>query len=173
MNEPIDPEDALFGRVLDREDDAAVWRELDQRASADPMLWQRLAQQLRDEAWLRSTLAPELARAEQVELPQAPRRAPASWFAWGGWFAAAIFATFALTAGGDPPVSPALAGAQLDPIVLEARPASTGEGYEVLLLRRAVERTHVDDVYRLAWDELGQPRPVPVTLAPPPIRADF
>lgn len=171
----LEPEDKLITRVVDREDDPAVWGELDSLAAGDPALWNRLTSSLREDAWLRSTVLPALDVAERVGLPVPVRRGGLAWFTWCGWLAAAVFAVFALTSGRvDSTVAePRLAGTELDSIVLEAQPAASGEGYDVLLLRRAIQRTHVQDLYRLAWDEHGRPNPVPATLPQPTIRGDF
>lgn len=179
----LEREETLITRVIDREDDLTVWRELEHLAATDPGLWCRLAGGLRDDAWLRTRVAPAFAIAERVGLPPRSRAGSGPlWFTWTGWLAAAVFAGFALTSarpnGVTTPRVPAgelrLAGTEIDSIVLDARPAASGEGYDVVLLRRAVERTHVEDLYRLAWDEQGVPRAVPAELpAPPPIREDF
>ncbi|MFG0315930.1 MAG: hypothetical protein ACF8XB_01555 [Planctomycetota bacterium JB042] len=56
--------------------------------------------------------------------------------------------------------------------MLDSRPAASGDGYDVLVLRRTVERRHVETLYRLAEDEHGRPVPVPEPFSPagPPER---
>jgi len=51
-------------------------------------------------------------------------------------------------------------------VLLESRPADSGNGYEVVYLRQIIERAVVDELYRFGQDELG--RPVPLRESPRP-----
>jgi len=51
--------------------------------------------------------------------------------------------------------------------VLETRPAADGKGYEVLYVRQVLERTRVDDMYKVGADETGRPVLVPCSPALP------
>jgi hypothetical protein len=67
---------------------------------------------------------------------------------------------------GDGPGSASLASDQvvgeLPMQVVETRPAADGQGYEVLYVKRLLQRTRVGSVYSLGLDEQGQPAPVAV-----------
>jgi len=45
-------------------------------------------------------------------------------------------------------------------VVLESRPAETGEGYDVVFLRQVIERKRVDSLYEIGRDDAGNPFPV-------------
>lgn len=200
-NEPGDEDAAdrealLIHRAIERlatEDD---WRELDVAAAADPDLWRRLGEQLRDECLLASEGRASVAVADRVELPVArttpirPLRALRS--AFTGWLVAA--AALALwigtrverdtTAPVRPVVLPAavpLAGfAAGDPSLLRVssdgntsasemprvlvNATRSGDGYELLYLRRSFERVRVPMLYDTAHDENGNAAAVPVSL---------
>jgi hypothetical protein len=49
--------------------------------------------------------------------------------------------------------------------VVETRPAEDGSGYDVLYVRRLLQRARVGSVYSLGLDEQGQPAPVAVDPA--------
>jgi hypothetical protein len=52
-------------------------------------------------------------------------------------------------------------------VVLETRPCADGKGYEVLYIRQFIERTVVDDLYKLGVDDAGRPAMVPASLEKP------
>ncbi len=54
---------------------------------------------------------------------------------------------------------------ELPSMMLETRPAADGRGYEVIRLRRTLERLHVDQIFRVAEDEHGNA--VPAQWTPP------
>ncbi|MBI4880231.1 MAG: hypothetical protein HY812_11325 [Planctomycetes bacterium] len=56
---------------------------------------------------------------------------------------------------------------ELPSTMLETRPSADGQGYEVIRLRRTLERLHVDRIFRLAEDEHGNAVPVPAQWTPP------
>lgn len=47
-------------------------------------------------------------------------------------------------------------------VVLESRPAATGDGVEIVYLRQLIERRTVESVYRFDQDEFGNPTPTRV-----------
>ncbi len=173
-------EDRLLTRIVDRAATPREWDALEELAGREPAAWQRLHAALRDDLVLKSTCAPLLAAADRVDLPAGlpvPRPARGGWFTTLGWAAALFFAALWL---GDPP-APALtppprgidataAGYgrgeivdELPPDVVEMRAVDNGQ-IEVVLIRRTLERTRVDSVFELAEDEMGQPRPQPISL---------
>lgn len=53
----------------------------------------------------------------------------------------------------------------LPDIVLDAQPASSGTGYDLVVVRRAIERVQVPDLYGVGADEYGDPVATRVTPA--------
>lgn len=49
-------------------------------------------------------------------------------------------------------------------VMIETRPASTGQGYEVIYLRQIMERRVVPGLYKIITDESGKPRAVPAEV---------
>ncbi|MDQ7013853.1 MAG: hypothetical protein Q9O74_08165 [Planctomycetota bacterium] len=49
-----------------------------------------------------------------------------------------------------------------DRVMLSSTPAADGNGYTVVYLRQIVERHHVDSLFQLGEDEIGQPVVVPM-----------
>ena len=49
-----------------------------------------------------------------------------------------------------------------DRVMLSSAPAADGNGYTVVYLRQIVERHHVDSLYQLGENEIGQPVVVPM-----------
>ncbi len=49
-----------------------------------------------------------------------------------------------------------------DRVLLSSAPAADGNGYTVVFLRQIVERHHVDSLYQLGENEIGQPVAVPM-----------
>jgi len=56
---------------------------------------------------------------------------------------------------------------ELLPVVVDARPAADGDGYEVTYLRRIVERETVPALYELGFDEHARPAPRPLEPSGP------
>ena len=179
-------EEILIGRALDRTADAADWVALRDLASRDADVWGRLAADLEAEGRVVDELRGALDRAAEVELPAAaPGRGTQTWTRWLGWAAAAAMllgwlgdrtpsppperpATPGETVVAAPPAAPAGdVVTELPSRMLDTRPAPDGVGFEVLVLRRTVERRHVDALYRLAEDEHGASAPVPVRWTSP------
>lgn len=86
-------EDILIGRVIDGESSASDWSQLEAMASADPGVWQRLAEAQRAHAQLSKAIEDRLAVVELVGIPD-PEPVPLPWVAvfqrWGGWALAAM-----------------------------------------------------------------------------------
>ena len=185
--------DRLISRVVDRQESAADWERLAELESGDGEVWLELAQALRCEAELRGALSSELERAETVEVAPA-RRAPISLAAWSGWLTAAacllgwIFAArqdvapsptrvedAQLVSIQEPEASPAEPEVvsessadvitELPVLIVDTQPAESGDGYEVVYLRRVLETRRVDEVLELRPDDTGQMLPVPVDEA--------
>ncbi|TAH37359.1 MAG: hypothetical protein EYC70_10335 [Planctomycetota bacterium] len=55
---------------------------------------------------------------------------------------------------------------ELPAVMVDARPASDGNGQEVYYIRRLLERARVDQMYQVNRNELGQPVAVPVSTGP-------
>jgi hypothetical protein len=171
----VTEEELLLARVVDRDDAPRDWDELERTAAGDPWLWQRLARALREQCELRSAVEPALAVADRVALPLLPHaRRPAlrNWLGWSGWLAATFvgcaFLAFATRPPAATPAAPTafeLPGRALPPLVVEAKPARAGEGFEVLLMHRALEQRVVPALYELGEDDRGAPIPVPVPRA--------
>ncbi len=101
-----DRNDTLFSRVIDGDATPAEWSEISASARLDPVLWQRLAETIRDGAGFARALRAAVAVADEIDVPAGPGNAPAvfperiprraSWtlraVAWCGWAAAAAIA---------------------------------------------------------------------------------
>ncbi len=178
-------EDELFDRALSEGATPDEWGELEALAGRDPALWQRLARSLRDNRALTTAAEEAGALAAAVELPAGSARRPAPrpvWLERMGWMAALIAVAIgaALWSGDAPAIEPQ------EPLVAEAPPAGTepdtrlamvvdelpkvvvgsralarGGPYEVLYMRRVLERAVVDRLYERGVDEYGRPAAVP------------
>ncbi len=51
-------------------------------------------------------------------------------------------------------------------VMLDARPAPDGQGFEVIYLRQIMERTMVNDLYGLGVDDAGRPGPFRIRIVP-------
>ncbi len=139
---------------------------------------------------LARALKREVAVADRVELPvrSTPRLVPL--LQWSGWLAAGLLATVMWTdraksgeASSTPPASvasegdartpdtelvstgaPSFAVGELPAMMIESRPAPGG-GYDVLLMRRTLERAHVSELVQLAEDEHGNATDLPIPAA--------
>lgn len=73
-------------------------------------------------------------------------------------------------AAGDPAIARAANErrrvGELPSLMLESSPAADGDGYEVLYVRRTLERIRVDEFHRLAENEYGESMPVPTRWTP-------
>jgi len=90
----IEQRDLLISRVVDRCESAADWDALSELEREHREVWRELAQALRCDAELRSVMASEIARADQVEiLPEISTPELATpvhrLAAWSGWITAA------------------------------------------------------------------------------------
>jgi len=110
--------------------------------------------------------------------PERPTVAVRPWRigTYTGWAAAIAIAAIA-TLAARPPLAPRADGnpdtlltrylaegaaqgrvvGELPQVTLKVSPADGGQGYDVLFVRRLLERTTVEDVYRLGLDEHGHP----------------
>lgn len=181
------PEDILIGRVVDRCERPEDWQELERRFAADPELRLQLCSTLRQDATVRQAVAPMLQRADQIELP--PLRSPSRLPALAGWLAAATFALLWLTSPGaslqrgrTQPMSAGgadLAAAvgselgELPPLLVRSHPTDDGKALRVVTMRRILEESVVQQVYRVGEDEFGSPQQVPVALANCTTPSDF
>lgn len=178
-----DHEDLLVTRIVDRTATHEDWVAFEDVARVDPTAWDRMHAALQDDVLLRKVLGPAFEIADAIELPRIPAPPPLGRFlAPAGWLAALVLALLWIgTSGvGSRPKLPGDSGPQvvegvrnanftqkdprdvleeLPPDVLEWQPREDGS-VEMVWLRRTVERTVVDTVYRMAEDELGNPRPM-------------
>jgi len=179
----MDTDEILISRIVDRDDRPEDWVELDRIAARDPGAWDRLVTGLRHAAALRAAGAELLDGLERIEAPVRPRpRRIGRVLRWSAVAASLIVAVwFGLTGSGSdgtagrtsdpdarrPAVAPDRPAAapppegrlvrELTPVMLRSRPASDGEGVEVLYLRRLIERHVVPSLYGIGRDEYGRP----------------
>lgn len=114
------------------------------------------------------------------------------WRAWSGWAAAAAIALVWVTTQGMLPASNTTgqtAGidlsawtpdeafdhyltrgkregrvlSELPSVMVQSQPTPDGQRFEIIILRRVMERTIVDHLYSIGQDDAGQPRIVPDT----------
>ena len=178
-------EDVLFDRALSEGATPDEWGELEALAGRDPALWQRLARSLRNTRALTTAAEEAGALAAAVELPSARARRPAprpAWLERMAWMAALIAVAIgsALWKGQAPAIEPreplvaeappadpqpdtreALVVDELPKVVVGSRPLASGGPYEVLYMRRVLERAVVDRLYERGVDEHGRPAAVP------------
>jgi hypothetical protein len=197
MNDSHASEVAL-SRVVDRTDRPDDWRSLRQAAVVDGDLWRDLAELLELDCELRASAPAMLAPADRVALPVTgstfarlrhaflPERR--DWFGIAGWLAAVCVLVLWLGDRQPSLVTPAPNDAhegapvaaehatwqvgELPPLLVEAEPRANG-GYDVLWVRRTLEQAQVDALYGLAFDEGGQPTPVPMTPSRPRPTREF
>ncbi len=189
-------EELLTHRAVSMTAAPAEWDALREIGTDDPDVWRRVVRALEDECRLRHGVRASVESADAVELPdldvtparRTPRR-PSS-----GWLAAAVIAIAWLVhdraevavrsslATGDvavhPTIDPTETAApdaelargevigELPTMLLATRPSATGEGVDVICLRRTLERVEVDQLFRLATDEHGAPTPSPIAWTP-------
>ena len=134
-------EDVLFSRVLDGEACPEDWDELEGRATRDPLLWQRLARDLRLHGALRRGLEDVLESDERAdELPlerlaprgdvrEGPWRATAA----AGWLAAAATLLLWLGATGS-------ANARIEPTTPSSAVAATAADRDTTTAEDAFDR---------------------------------
>lgn len=192
-----DLEDLCIARIVDRTASQEDWVAFEEMARLDPSAWERLHGALQDDLALRREVQPAFDLADAVELPPLPASPPVtSFLAPAGWLAALVLALLWVgTSGifsphrqdrrgpqgdevqlvGEPlPVvteqkDPSVVLEELPPDVWMWQPREDGS-VELVWLRRTVERTVVDTVYRMAEDELGNSLPTLVDvkkLTPP------
>lgn len=182
-----DREDLVITRVVDRTASHDDWVALEELGRSDPTVWDRLHGALQDDLLLRKALGPTFELADSIELPRVPMPVPLGRFlAPAGWLAALILALLWIgTSGlfgrgqmigpqGDDDLEGTPVGAnqrkpaavvleELPPDVLGWSPREDGS-VEMVWLRQTVESAIVDTVYRMAEDELGNPRPTQVNV---------
>lgn len=175
---------------------ADVWRELAQAQRADQSLRRAVSEVVDragvhelSESHLH---AGAVSRGQRTF--EARSRGVATWGGWAA-AATIAFAFFSQRAWNTPPASSGTQGASLlevggeDPlqqyidagrkqgrvygelpekVLVQTVPAPDGQGYDVVYIRQIVERTRVPDLYQMhvSSDELGQPVPKPVRIAP-------
>ena len=184
-------EELLMHRALEYQALDDDWSELNGLARTDPSVWRRLADGLRDEGALRRRLDRELSRVDQVELPAVVPGRRSRLVLVSGWAAAFLLAALWLLNGfkrepqqllpGGPGRSdlgtevvnhsPSKRGTsnvvdELPAMMIETVPAEDGSGYDVLFLRRTIERIRVNGVFQLARDEYGLPAPALTSWSP-------
>jgi hypothetical protein len=175
MNE--DWQDLLVSRVVEGSASAEDLRELAAAAGADGELWDRVASSLQAEASLRGIADAAASAAERVALPAVERpRSRLAIVAAVGWAAAAALA-LVVALRRTPPIAPPLAPvaergtasgerlADLPPVLLEARPSPAGVGFEVVFVRRTIERLVGERLFDVGHDEHGRLAPVPAPAA--------
>lgn len=189
-------EDVLIGRITDAEAGPADWAELENIAASDPGVWQRLATSQRAHARLSRVVEDEIAVAELVDLPSTRSRAVLSRLRqYAGWAIAAVIALAWLGAHNSRiPLRPNGAetiragystptealnqylktGAEngrvlgeMPAVLVEMRPAGSGERQEVIYIRQILERTEVEDAQMLNIQQDEHGRPVYVTRPAP------
>ena len=169
----IDRKEILIGRVLGREDQPADWRELRGLAGRDQELWQRLVADMEGDSLLRAASTQSLQSAQRVELPLPIRKV-----AWThslsalisplGWVAAVVMALLWIVNPGHlteapvreimPTIPIASEGdfvGELPRVLVSSGPNAAGDAFELMYLRRFLERVHVDEVLRMRRDETG------------------
>jgi len=182
-----DREDLVITRVVDRTASHDDWVALEELGRCDPTVWERFHGALQDDLLLRKALAPTFELADSVELQRLP--VPVSlgrFLAPAGWLAALVIALLWIgTSGlfgrgqtlglqGDEGIEGTQVGTfqrkpaavvleELPPDVLGWSPREDGS-VEMVWLRQTVESAIVDTVYRMAEDELGNPRPTQVNV---------
>jgi len=180
-------EDLLIHRAASLEAGPDDWRHLDRLAAADRQVWHRLALTMRDESRLAHAvshrLGAPLAPAGGISLAAHTKRSRVLPAAMAGWAAAALIAVSwclswwlfgASPAPADETRSPAAVApdasfatiaSELPTVMVDTRPVTNGDGFEVLCLRRTLERVHVDTLSGVGRDELGNPTTVPIDPA--------
>jgi hypothetical protein len=187
-HEPDDPLDLLIGRAVGLEADGDDWRDLERAAARDPDLWRRLALSLKGEGMLvravDRAVEPVARVASPLPLPRAAPRAARPRLAMiasaaSGWLAAAVLAVCWMAGahhGSDRPEPGAMPSSPVvdlrgdDPIVVgelpmvmvDSRPAAGGRGFDVLCVKRTLQRVRVDSVSGIGADENGNPRAIPI-----------
>lgn len=169
--ENVDSIDLLISRIVDRADRDGDWDAFDQLQRTGTPVRAALLEALRADAGVRSMVEVAVAAAGRVEVDAGRRgwrlrqRAAAGWLLAallaGAWFVDARSRT---STSNDVPAAKAdlLDSRELSRTVLQARPIDGSDRFEVLSVRRVLERRVVDRLYELAEDEHG--RPVATTM---------
>lgn len=163
---PESNEDVLVNRLVERTASADDLRDLAALAVADDAAWDRAALALRAEAALGRAVESRLAIADRVERRPASRRRALAFANLSGWAAAAaiLAATALAPENAAPPASAPVE--ELPRVILDAKPApGGGGGYEILFVRRLVERATVPTLFELGTDEHGAPAAAPASAA--------
>ena len=178
-------ESLLLSRVVDRSETCADWDELQRAATQDRHVFDRLAAALREDTRFRGLAGAALdaIAAAPMPMPVRPRRVLRG-AARCAVACALLVAAFAAgrvpTADREPAPATADAALQhylrlgqeagrivdlLPNVTLSTQETADGKALEVLFLRRVVERTVVDEAFRLGTDEHGRPITSPASLA--------
>jgi hypothetical protein len=184
----ITRDEILIDRVIGRDDQPADWRELRSLAAEDKAVWKRLLDSMEDETLLRAASTDFLERASTVEAPLPASRLSPIARVWTqsisrfvsplGWVAALAIALLWIT---EPPRSmatglgealtaPALVAdgeliTELPRLLVSSEPSAEGDSFELLYMRRILERVRVDEIYSMRRDEAGHSYPATVKAA--------
>ena len=167
-----DTKERLISRVVDREEAPSDWDQLE----CDPSLERELLVALRCDAELRAALdatlpTGELAHDAELEVHESSRAVPPRLrilrHGSAGWLAAAalLIAWFLQTSiqpthsPVSDPVTKSLVR-ELDPVIVETRPATSGNGFDVLYVRRVLETRRVSEVFGFDVSDQGTWTPV-------------
>ena len=200
MNTKHEAEDLLLSRVVDRRAGAKDFDQLEKLADEDPQLWARLAQWLKDDAQLRAAVDEAASVAEGIEFSavletRRPRRARRPSTRWIGWAAAALLAFLWIGANLIPGESDTAVArttpdealelyrqigtedgrllSELPLLLVDSQPLAEEGRFELVYLRRLLERRIVDEMVQPAidehgepiFDDLGQPMTIPANTA--------
>lgn len=170
----IDRKEILISRVVGREEQPTDWQELRNLAAQDANLWQRVLVDLESESWLRAACSESLQFAQRVELPLPSRRREwtqsiAAFINPLGWIAALVMglfwiatpdrydqapvreitATIPITSEGD-------FVTELPRVLVSSGLNEVGDAFELMYMRRFIERVQVDQILRMRVDDAGQ-----------------
>ncbi len=179
----ITRDEILIDRVIGRDDQPADWRELRSLAAGDQDLWKRLIDSMEDETLLRAASTGYLRLAEAVEAPlptagHSWSRSASRFLAPLGWIAALAMALLWITyppgsfgnQASEMVVAPAFVAdgeiiTELPRVLVSSEPSASGDSFELLYMRRILERVQVDELYSLGMDEAGMASPTSITPA--------
>jgi hypothetical protein len=178
----VERKEILISKLIDREDQPSDWRELRSLAGQDQDLWKGVLADLESECLLRAAGTECLRAAHDVELPL-----PVRGMSWTrsigavinplGWIAALVMALLwiadpsRLAEVGEQRVISAVPIAsegdiitELPRVLVSSGPNEAGDAFELMYMRRFIERVQVDELLRMRRDESGQPFTTAVSL---------